>query len=852
MSDETDFKTAGKAIRQIDVALSYRIVELFSEGLYRSANKTFEELVSNSFDAGARSVHVVLPPDFSEPTAEIAVFDDGYSMDDDGLELLWQIGESTKRTINTSTKGRRQIGKFGIGKLATYLLANVLTYICRRKGSYLAVTMDYRALDQSAKTGVAPQKEPLRLDVRNLTAGEARASLSGWLDGDILDGSGLKLFGKGAQSSWTCAILSALKSKAAEIEPGRLRWVLSTAMPIRDDFAIWLDGKQLKASRLKGRIKKWVVGKELKNLPAPKNVETRPDKRRTKSDEKHYGLFLPGLGRITGYAEGYKDTLTQGRAAERGRSHGFFIYVLGRLVNVEDEYFGVDPNLLSHGIFNRFRCVVHVDGLDNVLRSTRESVAAGPEQERLHELLKAIFNFVRKELQDLDRKREPGSTLSDRLAGSPASLSRRPIVELARCAVRGEARPRYVKAPEGLSDDEQEKFVAALEARADAKEQFVDDVQISYELSAHDGIAVYDAKTFTLNINGLHPFVGAFLDDYQNQKENALELLAMAEVLLEAMFYRLGFEESDINEILDERDELLRYLAKSSGQRSAAVVAEDLRDARNKQSELEDELVAAFDKLGFDATKIGGKAQPDGKAVAHLSADTEGVPKRYSVTLEAKSKEKGGTAVAAKTVGVSTVARHRDDHDCEHAVVVAPAFPTSQNEHSALAKEIASEAKKHEGKDPADVKTITLITIDDLATLVRFAAAQQIGPSKLRELWQTCSLPLESKDWIETALSEKVEKPPYKELLDCIFEEQQQDPDHVVTYDGLRVALRPKRIKKKNNEIREMCRGIAAMVPNMVKARDSSVEIEVDPNKVLKEVTAAAQAGKKPKRKLKK
>ena len=37
---------------------------------------------------------------------------------------------------------------------------------------------------------------------------------------------------------------------------------------------------------------------------------------------------MPGLGRITGYAEAYQDLLT-GKSDEIGRSHGFFVYVYG-------------------------------------------------------------------------------------------------------------------------------------------------------------------------------------------------------------------------------------------------------------------------------------------------------------------------------------------------------------------------------------------------------------------------------------------------------------------------------------------------------------------------------------------
>ena len=57
---EPYFVSIGKEAGNIDVRLSYRIIELFSEGLYASANKAVEELVANSFDAGAQTVQVVV------------------------------------------------------------------------------------------------------------------------------------------------------------------------------------------------------------------------------------------------------------------------------------------------------------------------------------------------------------------------------------------------------------------------------------------------------------------------------------------------------------------------------------------------------------------------------------------------------------------------------------------------------------------------------------------------------------------------------------------------------------------------------------------------------------------------
>jgi len=461
--NEDSLLTSGNKVKTIDVALSYKIVNLFSEGLYSSANKTFEELVSNSFDAGAQKVLVSLPADLGADGAKIVVIDDGGSMDLKGLEQLWRIGESSKRDVPPKKNERHPIGKFGIGKLATYVLANRLSYICKREGKFLLVTMDYRSLDESSTGGLESQK-PVQLEIRELSETEAKELTDEVANLRDLEQPDFDLFGDQAASAWTMAILTDLKEKAAEIEPGRLKWILSTALPLGSDFAVWVDGARLQSSKFKGRIKRWILGKEVKDLgkPAPEGATTRLDTSLEKTDQFYYGIFIPGVGRITGFVEGYKRTLTTGKSQERGRSHGFFVYVRGRLVNVDDEYFGIDANLLSHGVFNRFRCVVHADGLDSILRSSRENLAESNELRALRAFLQAGFNFVRKQLNSRDEKEKPSARISELLSGSPASISRKPIVELVRSAFSGDAKPRLVKVPAGLEKNEQEDLLSGF------------------------------------------------------------------------------------------------------------------------------------------------------------------------------------------------------------------------------------------------------------------------------------------------------------------------------------------------------------------------------------------------------
>src|SRR5438093_11306785 len=101
MANEPTFASIGKPTDSIDVRLSYKIIELFSEGLYASPNKAIEELVANSFDAGAQRVHVLHSSDMHDQNATIVVIDDGEGMDSGGLKQHWLIGISKKRNLSS-------------------------------------------------------------------------------------------------------------------------------------------------------------------------------------------------------------------------------------------------------------------------------------------------------------------------------------------------------------------------------------------------------------------------------------------------------------------------------------------------------------------------------------------------------------------------------------------------------------------------------------------------------------------------------------------------------------------------------------------------------------------------------
>ena len=211
----------GTKVDEIPVEISYRIIELFSAGLYSSPNKAFEELISNSYDALASKVAVYLPIDKMQENAEIWVCDNGYSMNKEGLKDLWKIGQSVKNGLDQ--EDRPFIGKFGIGKLATYILTYRLIYICKTQDGYFSVEMDYR--------NITDNTNQIKLDEIKLTEEEAKGLIEPYLKNGSQEYLPFKLWGSNAEKSWTFTIMSNLRPKATEIQEGRLKWILSTALP---------------------------------------------------------------------------------------------------------------------------------------------------------------------------------------------------------------------------------------------------------------------------------------------------------------------------------------------------------------------------------------------------------------------------------------------------------------------------------------------------------------------------------------------------------------------------------------------------------------------------------------------
>lgn len=829
---ETSFHETGLVTDKISVEISLQIIGLFSEGLYSNPNKAIEELVSNAFDADATHVHVVVPADRASADASIAVIDDGTGMDQHGLKVHWIVGDSRKSRNRVTANGRRTIGKFGIGKLAAYVIGNRLTHITKSNGKYYSTSMDFSTLqrtvdvDHVSKPEDAKPATAVTLDLRELSAAEAKAALRPWLS-STAGRKELRLFGASAAKSWTAAIISDLKPMALDLSPGKLRWVLSTAMPLRDDFALYLNDHKVASSKLVAkRVGHWVVGNHIK----PGSMESDTDSAIKAPAYRHWFAIDKLLGPVTGYVEMYQSPIDTGKSTEVGRSNGFFVYVHERLINPDDGGFGIDRNLLRHGTFSRLRVVVNIDRLDEELRSSRESLRDGPMLIRAREVLKELFNFARTKLEVYENSTTTERKASQRLSESPASVTERPIIRMLLDAYDGVYTPRHLVATDTDRFKTREDLLAHVEARIDDRAGLVTDVSFN-ELGTQMPMSILDVASGELSINLEHPFVAYFSDEFDDKKKNLpLQLFAIAEILLEASLHDAGVTSEAMTLVLDSRDSLLRHLAKSTGAQNSLTVAQDLVASASSAKGLETALVAAFNQLGFEAIPKAKKDEADGLAEAFLPARSDGV-RHYRVSLEAKSKESPGGKVKKKAVEVSTIARHRREANCDHAIVVGPEFETGDKDWGAVMREIADDRAKNSGK------TITLMRISDLARLVRIAPLKRTNLAELRELFVSASSPAESAAWVDNLDAMAVKAAPYAAILDALYALQQDDKIHRIDYSALRTYLRvgaKKKVTLTDDELKTECLALGRMAPNLFFAGDTHVELNTHPSKVLK------------------
>ena len=530
----------------ITVRISNEILALLSTQLYQSPLKAIEELVVNSYDAGAKECRLFVPKPQDDLQA-IFVYDDGIGMDADGLSDLWLVGRSSKREASAQRRlNRKQIGKFGIGKLATYAISNNITYISRTDNEILAVSADFEKFQKDPEGTV-----PVVLDVTRVAAWDKLQDYR--IFKSMCAGAGVKmdtLFDV-ASTSWTIVLLENMKPKP--IHPGRLRWVLRTAMPLQAGFRLYLNNKEILSS------------KEDVDAVARFDVTEMPEKRIESVNMKTNEIWRREAGSLvsSSFPEGIqgsvmvtKGSLHAGKSVDLGRSHGFFVKVRGRLINEEDPLLGLSP--LSYQTFNRFRADLIVDDLDEAVTAPREGIGESHLKDKLLPLLAEVFYEARERYGDY-LKGLPGNEVTKRepkRSYIPTHLIEHPIADVLSLPsldpVQGsEADESWFYLDVGTKEEVLELVKDLYTQPRSSKYQY------KFDSKGRQGRLVkFDPKQSIFYLNEDHDLVSEYRED--PRAATLLEDIVTAEAVLEVYLREHGMAPHIVGELLQRRDSLLR------------------------------------------------------------------------------------------------------------------------------------------------------------------------------------------------------------------------------------------------------------------------------------------------------
>ncbi len=366
-NSDQDSATSKKERIRVGTAL----IRQLSTSFYPKAQMIFDELVTNARDAMSTEVHVSIYEDFIE------ISDNGEGMTPDELVRFFYISSTHKSHLTERfVRGvkREIIGKFGIGKLSIYQIANKFRIETWKDGMMAFADFDFSEFEKKD-----------------------------YIDNFFLDVKSKKTSKNG---SGTIIKLTELRHAEKRIRASDIRRSLQRNMPLTSDFKIIVQGIGLDKpvtlrsvdiiSGVKHEINENVKGLgDVTGFIVYKNTE--------KGD---YGIYVRIFGRLI-------DPTTQDVKGKGEREHGGSFYV--------------NLSSLSHArqFMRKIYAEFNVDALDEALQTNRAGfVESNSKYIIFCEWVKDILNKynnveykrwkgVRHEIETEDMPREISRQLKD-------------------------------------------------------------------------------------------------------------------------------------------------------------------------------------------------------------------------------------------------------------------------------------------------------------------------------------------------------------------------------------------------------------------------------------------------------
>lgn len=790
---------------EIPISVSFRIIKQFSEELYDNPRRAIEELVCNSYDAGATECHINTP---LEGEDELKVLDNGESMDVEGLRWLWKVAESRKNQQLDEDRiknDRRQIGKFGVGKLASFALGSRLTHVAMNEGTARVISVHQEQLKDGTNN------EENEFVVREFDSDEAkevfgdqfRSIPNPWEEG---------------WESWTLAVVSDIPSenRGNDLKPWLLKRMIPSAVPSQSDFITYLNSEELEPveppadvefkvdvtsdefiESLQHRLKLfWDSQLDREDIPEKKyqvnNVlfDTPGD-----SDEQLAGIDVPGLGKVHGEAKYYDGKLTTSKREERDYDeHGFRVYVRGRILNKNDISFGLDN--LSHKTWIRFRSDLEIPSLDEDLRVQRDSTKDTLQVELAKLVVRQTFNIVRQKARE-EEKEEHDESLD------------RPFSD--RLKMRS---PWYgPHAIAGLVDNEDEQVD-------------IDDIDLRVtSLRSSDKAVEFSVEDASFLVNDQHPLFDT-LDrrgGFTKHIEDAFSEILAARLLIHGYLKYNGADKDALAASRQIFDSVLRSAAGSLGEDELSYQLRELKDASEEGgTRFEEAFADILQNVGLAAAREGGPDTHDGIVIIPRTAEPN-----YRVSLEAKGSQ---GIVDHQQLSFDNVNRHKVEQNCDHAVVLAREFQTE-----GIGDKKSSLLRNADGEINEEIaNNVSFLTTAGIEAFLRLHYAQPFTYSETINVLTNDEHPDDVSDYVVDVWESKPDDQLTKRILESLHEFMEDDdtnPPEIGTltaHEELRGTPRSK-ILEKLEAIDRLCDSVDLK-------EGGTVELDAPPETVIEEI----------------
>lgn len=748
-----DFFSDATQEHEFSIQISYDILRQVSSQLYTNPRRAIEELVCNSYDAAATECYVSTPKKSDDV---LQVLDNGVSMDKDELEILWEVAGGSKKKLAEQgedrkidaddVKGRRQIGRFGVGKLAAFALGNQLTHVATKDGVTRIVSVSQQEIEGH------DMSDPPNAEVYRMDEDEAREYLGSYLK-DVPDPWDKDW------DSWTLAVVDDIdeESTGRDLKPEYLDRMIRTAIPRSTNFIIHKNGREIDQrdypdetyasidnladdedarEKVQQALKEFWVGwsddyddgddvpeekykletvylnpyeetsdepeedEEVESVSEEGDEEADIDEEEESEDESSNEIAaveVDELGPVIAQGSIYKELLTSDKLQDRNlHDYGFKVTVRGKLLNRGDPHFGTADKVYKW--FYRFAGEFEIPELDEDILVQRDSVREGLRPELSRALMESFFSVLRGRAVDAEEKDEyDPEEFGHRLHSISPHMA--------------------PQALEGLANRDDTDYPAS--GWKDVDVHLAEHGRKGNAVDYHDG---------TIYVNEDHPlFQSLKAKDLPNDLVKVIGEALAGNLISSGFLSYKNVRDDLVDSSIDISEDALR---------TASRFLEDPMEYHKEQIEkmsyegdddFEQAIVDACNHIGLEAEHFGASGDSDAIITFGVQADDP-----FKVSMEAKGKGEDKGPVDHSDAEFATALEHMETDECDHTLFVAREFqlngPPGEDESKLL-----KQFKMHD--------ELTLLTVDAVKEILDRHAAQGFSHQHIKEIMTTDAEP---------------------------------------------------------------------------------------------------------------